>query len=244
MVNLGQFKKGDIPWNKGIKKEIDFDFIKEKYLSGYSTIEIGKILNISDKTIASRLKEIGVKLRKNSELPKRIKQKIRDTMIKKGIQPKERYSGEPWNKGLKGVQVPWNKGKRTGQKNWKNRTFTEETIRKIKEARAKQIFPVKDSSIEIKIQNYLKRLGIEFYTHNYISEIKNAYQCDIFIPKQAGIYKKTIIECFGDYWHNFPYGREIDNKRTLQLRKKGFRVLVFWECEIKDMPIEILKQKL
>jgi len=49
----------------------------------------------------------------------------------------------------------------------KGTKLSEETIKKIREARAKQILPLKDTSIEVKIQNFLKRLGIEFYTHWY-----------------------------------------------------------------------------
>ena len=50
-----------------------------------------------------------------------------------------------------------------------------------KRNRAKQISPVKDTSIEVKIQDYLKELNIEFFTHQYIKEIEHSYQCDIII---------------------------------------------------------------
>jgi len=242
--NKTSFKKGNSPWNKGKRKQVDLDFIKNLYRTGYSTIELGKKFNVSDKTISSRLRDIGVKVRKNTEHSDRTKDKIKQTLIKKGIQPIERYCGVPWNKGKTGVQTAWNKNKQPGQKNWVNRKFTEETIRKIKEARAKQIFPVKDTTIEVKIQEYLKRLNIEFYTHQYISEIEHAYQCDILIPVQRGINKKTIIECFGDYWHEYPLSRKIDNQRCKELRAKGWRVLVFWESEIRNLPIEVLDSKI
>lgn len=114
----------------------------------------------------------------------------------------------------------------------------------VKEARKTQIFPVKDTTIEVKIQNYLKQLGIEFYTHQYIKEIEHGYQCDIVIPVQEGINKKTIIECFGTYWHDYPLSREIDVIRCNELREQNYRVLVFWENEIKVMEIEDLRNKL
>ncbi|KKK40285.1 hypothetical protein LCGC14_3100690, partial [marine sediment metagenome] len=56
-------------------------------------------------------------------------------------------------------------------------------IKKIKEARAKQITPLQDTKIEIKMQDLLKQLKIKFQTHKYMKEIEHAYQCDIFIPK-------------------------------------------------------------
>ena len=111
------------------------------------------------------------------------------------------------------------------------------TLQKIKVARSKQVFPIKDSSIEVKIQNYLIKLGIEFYTHQYIKDIDHAYQCDVYIPIQEGIPRETIIECFGNYWHNYPLGRDIDIQRCNELRKKGYRVLVFWENEINLMEL-------
>lgn len=116
--------------------------------------------------------------------------------------------------------------------------------RKLKETRKNQIFPVKDTSIEVKMQNFLKELGINFFTHCYIKEIEHGYQCDIMIPAQPGITKKTIIECFGDYWHDYPLARAIDNQRCKELRNNGWRVLCFWECEIKPMELINLQEKL
>jgi len=126
----------------------------------------------------------------------------------------------------------------------KNKHHSEESIKKIRIARAKQIFPLIDTKIEVKIQNYLKQLGIEFFTHQYMKDIEHGYQCDILIPVQEGIEKKTIIEAFGTYWHNYPYGNEKDALRTQELLKAGYRVLVFWEKEIKVMSLEDLSYKL
>jgi G:T-mismatch repair DNA endonuclease (very short patch repair protein) len=176
----------------------------------------------------------------------------------------------PWNKGRVG-DIPWNKGinyseemkknmsKFGKENNFYGRKHKEttkiiigksklkfykehpETINKIKEARAKQIFPIKDTGIEIKIQNYLKQLNINFFAHQYIKDIEHGYQCDILIPVQEGVIKKTIIECFGNYWHKYPQGREVDIQRCNELREQGWRVLVFWENEIKVMELNDLK---
>jgi very-short-patch-repair endonuclease len=115
---------------------------------------------------------------------------------------------------------------------------------RLRRERKKQVLPKKDTSIEIKIQNFLKQLGIDFFTHQYIKEIEHGYQCDIFIPVQEGISRKTIIECFGTYWHNYPLSKEVDIKRCTELREKSFRVLVFWENEIKVMELNDLKEVL
>ena len=127
---------------------------------------------------------------------------------------------------------------------------TPEYILFAKKRRAKQIFPVKDTSIEVKIQNYLKQLNIDFFTHQYIKEIEHGYQCDILIPSM-----NLVIECDGDYWHGdiirFPNPNEMQSKqieedkiRTQELIESGFRVLRLWEHEIKVMELNDFKERL
>ena len=129
-------------------------------------------------------------------------------------------------------------------------------MKRIKIARAKQILPKKDTLIEIKIQNFLSLLHIEFITHKYMSEITHSYQCDILIPKQRLINQKTIIECDGCYWHGCKIcvkkdlnkhqrsKKYRDNIRTKELKEKGFRVIRLWEYKIKYMKLNNFKQKL
>ena len=114
---------------------------------------------------------------------------------------------------------------------------------KIKKARARQVFPIKDSSIEVKIQDFLKEMGIEFYTHQQVCK-DHAYQCDILIPSM-----NLIIECDGDYWHGnlekFGDWRHLnqmqreqkikDYLRTAELQSLGYAILRLWEKQIKRM---------
>lgn len=131
-------------------------------------------------------------------------------------------------------------------------------------SRKNQIMPMKDTLIEVKIQNFLKQLGIEFFTHQYIKEIEHAYQCDILIPVQKGILQKTIIECDGDFIHcnpnfysedfiRFPNSSdkitakdiwEKDNIRTKELINKGFKVFRLWGHEIKDINLDEFEKRL
>ena len=120
----------------------------------------------------------------------------------------------------------------------KNKPKSENHKQKIKEARKNQII-LFTSSIEIKIQNYLKQLGIEFFTHQYIKEIKHGYQCDILIPSM-----KLIIECDGNYWHKYPIGNTLDHIRNKELCEAGFRILRLWESEIKNLSLSELNNKL
>lgn len=98
---------------------------------------------------------------------------------------------------------------------------------------------IQNTSIEVKIQEYLKQLEIPFFTHQTMNQIKHSYQCDILIP-----CLNMVIECDGDYWHNYPIGNEIDHIRTSELIEKGFKVLRLWEIDIKNMDLNSFKKKL
>ena len=177
-----------------------------------------------------------VGLQKHSE---ETKQKMSDSHKGKNIEhlknigfkkdDPRRSKGKPFIKGF-------NHSEESKQKMRKPKS--EEHKKKIKEARKNQILPVKDTKIEVKIQNFLKELNIEFFTHQYM-KIEHGYQCDILIPSM-----NLVIECDGDYWHKYPIGREIDSIRTNELLKNGFKVLRLWEFEIKELNISSFRIKL
>jgi very-short-patch-repair endonuclease len=126
-----------------------------------------------------------------------------------------------------------------GVKNNLPKTYFKIGEKRVREIRTKTVFPNKDTSIEVKIQNFLKELGIEYFTHQYIKEIEHGYQCDILIPSM-----NLVIECDGDYWHKYPIGNDIDHIRTSELIEKGFKVLRLWEFEIKKMDLNDFKERL
>jgi very-short-patch-repair endonuclease len=107
------------------------------------------------------------------------------------------------------------------------------------ERRSKQIFPMRDSTPEVKIQNFLRQLNLDFVAHKYMREIKHSYQCDILIPSFD-----LVIEVDGNYWHKYPYGTELDHIRTKELQEKGFKVLRLWESEIKKMNLNDFTDKI
>lgn len=104
----------------------------------------------------------------------------------------------------------------------------------------------KDTSIELKVRKYLFSLGYR-YRVNY-KELPG--KPDIVFTK-----KKIAIFIHGCYWHghncnsryahvsksNTDYwntkiqrNQERDKRNIEQLEKDGWKVIVLWECEIKD----------
>jgi len=240
------FKKGYPSWIKGkhhtqesIEKNIQAHIGKK--LSEKTREKVSKSLKEYNKSHPNIRKEWGEKRRgyKHSEETKRKiglgnkGKKVSLILRLKQSKTNKRLNIRPPSR--KGIKLSENhKMKLSKLKKGKNNSFykkhhTKESIQKIKEARAKQILPVKDTTIEVKIQNFLKQLGIEFFTHQYI-KINHGYQCDILIPSM-----NLVIECDGDYWHKYPIGNDLDNIRTKELIQKGFKVLRLWECEIKKM---------
>ena len=234
------FKKGHTPWNKGIPMKEE---TKEK-------LRIKRRKQFPHRLGVTLSREIREKI---SASKKGIKQsKEHKQEISKAL--REWYKNNPHRQTMLGKKQS-TYFKELMSKLHKGKVLTEETKQKIREARAKQILPVKDTLIELKIQKLLSLLHIEFYTHKYISEITHGYQCDILIPVQNLIIQKIIIECDGCFFHacelcnKKEYSwtnerKEIDKIRTKELIDKGFKVIRLWEHEIKVMELNDLKQKI
>jgi len=111
----------------------------------------------------------------------------------------------------------------------------------------------KKTSIEIKVEKYLKTLNIDF-KYNFILDKK--YQFDFLLND-----KNLIIETHGDYWHANPtiYSNTDMNKKNLnerqeykinldQIKKeyaedKKYSIIYLWETEINNNEfIKILKK--
>ncbi|MHA1302302.1 MAG: endonuclease domain-containing protein [Candidatus Heimdallarchaeaceae archaeon] len=203
------FQKGHKPWNKGLK--------------GFGKFNKGKRRSIETRRKLSDFRK-GKKRPGNPESWKHsIKTKKLLSKIQKGIRksPKTEF---------KEGMIPWNKGKKISKEKYPRYGF--------RTSRKNQVFPKEDTSIEVKIQTFLKQLNIDFFTHQYM-KIEHGYQCDILIPSL-----NLVIECDGDYWHKYPIGREVDHIRTKELIEKGFKVLRLWEFEIKEMDINNFKRRL
>lgn len=97
---------------------------------------------------------------------------------------------------------------------------------------------------ELLMKEILTSLGLKENTHykhqHWISNIQHRFFVDFFIYE-----KNIVIECDGNYWHNYPHGKIVDKIRTTELLSIGYKVLRFWESDIyhhKDMLLEKIKQ--
>lgn len=239
------------PGNKRL--DITEDIVKNLYLNEkMSAPDIARKFNCDVIVIYNRLKSGKVEIRSASEghklkpsrywlgkkIPKEIiERKIETCRARTLLDPTRNKKPEDFGRNMSGKNNPF-----YGKKH------TEEVKRIIREKRAYQVTPVFDTSIEIKIQNLLKQLGIEYFTHHFISDIEHKYNCDIFIPST-----KTIIECDGDYFHANPEfykekelrekqlkQKEFDRLRNKELQEKGYNVIRIWENKIYKMNLEDL----
>lgn len=164
----------------------------------------------------------------------------------------------PWNKGMKGL-VPWNKGKKMPEEqkpllkkihaeNWKNGKY-EGLRQKLREARMKQKFPIKNTKPEKILFDELSRKGILYEKHKTIVYDKENKK---FTQPDAVIQPNICVFVNGDYWHgnpkkyshynvlpNLPGGIPMGEKwkkDTLvrnELKKQGYKVLILWESDIE-----------
>ena len=232
-LKMSLSKKGSIPWNTGLTTNID-----TRVALG---IEKMRIANLG-KPLSEEHKQ---KIRDNA--------KINPNFGNKGRKFSE-ITIEKLRKSHMGKIFPEEQRIKMRKSIVKSHSRPEVKL-KLRLARSKQIFPFKDTKIEVKTQELLSLLHIEYIAHKYMSEITHSYQCDIFIPEQKGISQKTIIECDGCFFHACPIckmkcyewtvkRRKLDKLRTKELIEKGFRVIRLWEHEIKVMNVEDLQNKL
>lgn len=149
----------------------------------------------------------------------------------------------PWNKGLTMENdnrvMELAKRRREFMASERSIDFKKRLSINLKNRRKDMRYLNKNNSIEVKIQNFLRDMNIEFFTHQKIRDIEHSFKCDILIPSM-----KLVIECDGNYWHSYPIGTEMDHIRNKELIEKGFKVLRLWECEINRMSLEHFKRRL
>jgi G:T-mismatch repair DNA endonuclease (very short patch repair protein) len=257
----GTFKTNlpKIPWNKNLtmKDDCRIKATSGCFKKGQVSPNKGKIMS-KEAREKMRIAKLGKKQSKE-HIINRTKNNIG---TKRTLEQRNNIRNGLLNAYKNGIK-PWNKDK-TNVYSKEHIEFLRENFTEI---RKKIIMPMEDTTIELKIQEFLKELKIGFFTHYYCKEIgENAYQCDIFIPVQRNrerfIREPIIIECSGNYFHCNPIkynadfvryktGKDLrtaqeiwdrDRLRTKLLEEKGFKVIILWESDIRQMTTGDLKQ--
>jgi very-short-patch-repair endonuclease len=96
--------------------------------------------------------------------------------------------------------------------------------------RAKENQKFRKTKPEILMEKLLENAKIEYFEQLYIKGITHPFVCDFYLPKY-----NIIIECDGEYWHNYPNGREIDTQRVDEVEKLGYTIYRFWAKDIEQM---------
>jgi hypothetical protein len=181
--------------------------IIQQYKDGASTIDLGKIYDVSCVTIWHWLKKWNITLRTRGEI-------LKDFRYKKGHK-----SLKSWQKG----HIPWNKGLHTGIKPWlgkkrpdialkmKGRIFSSETLKKKSIAQTGKTGSLcpnwKGGITPI---NHLERGKFQFYIQKQVLKRDN-FTCQICGIKGGRLNVDHIQK-----WSEYVEGRFcIDNCRTL-----------------------------
>lgn len=158
--------------------------------------------------------------------------------------------GEKISKGAKGVAKPKPKGFGIGRKHSKR------TKEKMSDSAVERILETDQnhtSKLEKEFALILDNLKVKYIQWFYAKDIKAFY--DFYIP-----LKNIIIEIDGDFWHCNPNTKyalpeyktqekniKRDKQKNQWAQDNGFKLLRFWEYDIKNHPqqiIEILKKEL
>jgi len=114
-------------------------------------------------------------------------------------------------------------GKKLSEKTKEKLRFAQ--IKKMKEQYDNKTIKWCNTDIEILMYEGLLSEGYIIAKQYYIDDIGFV---DFYLLEY-----NIIIECDGEYWHNYPYGTNNDKKRDKKLKKLGYNLLRFWGNEIK-----------
>jgi very-short-patch-repair endonuclease len=239
---MSEAHKGQIPWNKG-------KHLSEEVRRKLSEAHKGKPLTEEWKKRLEKLWEMKRGKHRPEDVRKKIseslkgrhrseetKRKIGEALKRLWQNPEYRRRVSEYMSGAFKGRHHSEEARRKISESHKGRHLTEEWKRKISEShkreeireklreyRLKQVIPVRDTSIEVALQNGLRERGIAFETHKPIYG-----QPDIFIEPNICVFAD------GDYWHSLPHVIEKDARVNRVLTEQGYKVLRFWEHEINS----------
>lgn len=112
------------------------------------------------------------------------------------------------------------------KRNWQNKEYRDKTRKAI--LKANNISPNKPEKSLIKLLNKLFPK-----TYKFVGDGK--LMIDKFCPDFVNKADNKIIEFYGDYWHNLPDRKALDIVRLKTYKKLGYKTLIIWEKELKDL---------
>ena len=92
----------------------------------------------------------------------------------------------------------------------------------------------KDTSIELKIEDELKRRNIYYQKQIPLCSVTVV---DFYLPQW-----RIVIYCDGDYWHSKPGAKERDNNQDFILSFNGFNVFRFTGSEIRKSSAKCIQK--
>lgn len=230
-------KKGCIPWNKGLTKDTDERVRKLGlslkrhlcYKGKERNIKIG--LAMKGNKNGFKKGQIPWNFNKTKETDERVKQasknisKIKKGKKRKSFTEKHRENIGLANKGHIVIEETRKKIKLKVRKNWKDPEYQK------KQKEARQTTPNKPEQLLIKL----------FKQHNlpykYVGD--NSLRIDGLCPDFIHHEQKKLIEYNGYYYHRvvrgFLKGLKRDREKLRRYKKEGYKVLVFWDKDLKNL---------
>jgi DNA mismatch endonuclease (patch repair protein) len=221
------FKKGNLPWNKNKKCPSITNGMKKFYLTEKGKNKksqqsrqmkgennITKRLDVKEKMINSH------HWTKNGKWSKvEIKEKL--GRHKKGKTLEQLYGKE------KAINIKDKIKKNKIEHNKKYGTYkhTKETKQKLREYAYKRKPKYSNTKPELLMQKILDENNITYETQKQIYGVP-----DIFIEPNICVFVD------GEYYHNYPFGRDIDKNVNKRLKQEGYKVIRFWSEQIKNKP--------
>lgn len=251
------------------KKKPPRDVLINLYTNqGLSTIKIGNLLKIDNKTVYYWLKKYGIHIRTHSELAKIKKPPVgRKTREKMSRKAKERWTNPAFrsnitNKliGKKHSDAHKNKISESliGNQRRKGIPHTEEAKKKISKANKEHWKDLeyvrkvmtglnyKPNNSELLVKRMIENNNLPF---DYVGDGKMVVdgKCPDFISRDGS---KKIIEVFGEPWHDPKHSDKIHVKpiRTEEARLKffnklGYKCLILWHEELVNKKRVLKKLK-
>lgn len=110
---------------------------------------------------------------------------------------------------------------------WKNKNYREKVVKAI--LKSSRIKPNKKEKL---LNELLQKVLPNEYEFVGDGKIILGGLCPDFVNVNG---QKKLIELYGDYWHNLPDKKKIDEQRLVVYEAYGYKTLIIWEHELKDL---------